>query len=573
VHRVLFAPRALPPLPPDVSQDRGAYSAWVSRREQVRRRARPARASGPRLGLVLLADDAPLDAFRCTLTGLQEQTSKAWAMTVVAPTVRLAELATVLRRAPRHVRRRLRIVGAAEGTPAAQRLAQALAAGDDGPVALIAAGDRWSPDAVALLRTVATPMGVVYGDEDRITPDGYEAPRLKPDYSPDFLLCTGYVGRPVAVGAALAREVIAAISSDAEAIEEEFTLRACERAQSVLHLAEVLCHRSGAGPAASAGVPRHVEDAARRVHAEATVVPAAASGIVRVRWPVPQGTTVSVLIPFRDEPRFLRTCVESVVATGGPQEMELVLIDNGSSDPETATLLERLARRPHIRVLRDTRPFNWAQLNNAGAGVARGDVLLFLNNDIEADGTGWLTALCGHALRDDVGAVGARLLYPDRRLQHCGLVVGMTGAAGHPLAGLAPEAPGYLHMAMSTRECAAVTGACLATRRTVFDRLGGFDESLGVDLNDVDYCLRAAAAGYRTLYEPAAELIHHESPSRGTAGGIGDIVHFVERWRGYITKQDPYLNPHLTRADPSCGLAGPEEEEAWNQWYSILDNQ
>jgi GT2 family glycosyltransferase len=118
-----------------------------------------------------------------------------------------------------------------------------------------------------------------------------------------------------------------------------------------------------------------------------------------------------------------------------------------------------------------------------------------------------------------------------------------------------------------------VTGACLATRRTVFDLLGGFDETLGVDLNDVDYCLRAAAKGLRTLYEPAAQLIHHESPSRGTAGGVGDVVKFVDRWKEYISEGDRYLNPHLTRADPSCGLARPGEEDDWNRWYATLTMQ
>ena len=135
------------------------------------------------------------------------------------------------------------------------------------------------------------------------------------------------------------------------------------------------------------------------------------------------------------------------------------------------------------------------------------------------------------------------------------------------------DATGYLHMAAVGRECSAVTGACLATRRDVFDRLGGFDETLGVDLNDVDFCLRAGVEGLRTLYEPAAELIHHESPSRGTAGGVGDIVHFVDRWKDYITEGDRYFNPHLTRADPSCGLAGAEEEDAWKRWYSTLTMQ
>ena len=205
---------------------------------------------------------------------------------------------------------------------------------------------------------------------------------------------------------------------------------------------------------------------------------------------------MSILIPFRDEPRLLRTCVDSLAATTSTHtSLELVLIDNGSSDPETLTLVERLADSPDVRVLTDPRPFNWAALNNAGALVARGDILVFLNNDIEAHQSGWLSALCAQALRPDVGAAGARLLYPDRRLQHCGLVVGLTGAAGHVLGGLPEEAPGYLHMATAARECSAVTGACLATRRTVFELLGGFDETLGVDLNDVDYCLPRCREG------------------------------------------------------------------------------
>ena len=172
-----------------------------------------------------------------------------------------------------------------------------------------------------------------------------------------------------------------------------------------------------------------------------------------------------------------------------------------------------------------------------------------------------------------MAAVGARLLYPDGRLQHCGLVVGLTGAAGHVLGGLDGDEPGYLHMATVARECSAVTGACLATRRDVFDLLSGFDETLGVDLNDVDYCLRAATLGLRTIYEPAAELVHHESPSRGTAGGVGDVVQFLHRWKGYIAEGDRYFNPHLTRADPSCGLARPGEEDDWNRWYATLTTQ
>jgi GT2 family glycosyltransferase len=129
------------------------------------------------------------------------------------------------------------------------------------------------------------------------------------------------------------------------------------------------------------------------------------------------------------------------------------------------------------------------------------------------------------------------------------------------------SAPGYLSLAVTTRECSAVTGACLATRHQIFEERGRFDESLGIDLNDIDYCLRVQQEGLRVLYEPMAELVHHESPSRGTAGDVRDIIHFIERWKTDIVAGDPYLNPNLTRKDSSCALRQPDEDEWWQRWY------
>jgi len=520
--------------------------------------------------------DADADAVRRTLLSLRRQRG-GWSLTVAASEDRLPELQRLVRDciSLRH-RRRVRVLDAGRSGSDGDLLRFAMDTGRGLPRALLLPGDVWAPDASALLSAALTPTNVVYADEDALAADGTPtAPRLKPDFSPEFLLTSSYVGRPLAMGAGVADHLPRLVETGMAALEHECALAATEAADAVVHIAEVLCHRTeDTTPQAVPAPVHHIEEALRRRREDAVVVAGPSPGAYRIVRPCSAGVRVSILIPFRDEPRLLRTCVDSIAATAGTDaSVELVLIDNGSSDPETLTLVERLADRPDVKVLSDPQPFNWAALNNAGAQVARGEVLLFLNNDIEAHRSGWLAALCGQALRPDVGAVGARLLYPDRRLQHCGLVVGLTGAAGHVLCGLADDDHGYLRMAVASRECSAVTGACLATRRQVFDLLGGFDESLGVDLNDVDYCLRAAASGLRTIYEPGAELIHHESPSRGTAGGVSDVVRFVDRWKGYISRGDRYLNPQLTRADPSCGLAGPDEKDNWNRWYATLTTQ
>ena len=486
------------------------------------------------------------EAIRRSLDGLRIQTSPHWSLTVAVEPQRLDEVEASLRRSwPRRLRGRARTVGVPAGASASDALDVALRQHAGASLALLFPGDVWAADTVALLGASLSPDAFVYADEDQLTNDGtYSAPCLKPDWSPAFLCSSGYVGRPIAVGSAVARALWDLEGADTHSLELSWARAAGAAAAQVRHVAEVLCHRT---------TPR---------------LPPSPSGSART---VPTPTTVSIVIPFRDEPRFLRTCIDSVRTTTEPTiPVEFVLVDNGTTDAETCSLMERLSTGPDVRILRDERPFNWARLNNDGARLAGGDVLVFLNNDIEALHCGWLHALCATALESDVGAVGARLTYPDGRLQHCGIVVGLGGAAGHPLRGLKADTPGYLGMAVSRRECSAVTGACLATRREVFDELGGFDESLGVDLNDVDYCLRAGERGYRTLYEPGAVLVHHESPSRGTAGGTGDIVRFSERWKGYIAEGDPYLNRHLTRRDPSCGLAGAKEEDDWNTWYSSL---
>ena len=265
-----------------------------------------------------------------------------------------------------------------------------------------------------------------------------------------------------------------------------------------------------------------------------------------------------------------RTCADSVLATTCDDAVDLILVDNGSSDPETLTLLERLSQLPQVHVVHDPLPFNWARLNNAAARRPRVTCCFSLTTTSRRDT--WVGRHHSPPMRCALTSVRSAPAWCIRTTASSTVVssLGSPALRATRWLDLYRTRPGYLHMATATRECSAVTGACLATRREVFEELGGFDEDLGVDLNDVDFCLRAGARGYRTLDEPAAELVHHESPSRGTAGGTDDIVNFVNRWTGYITEGDRYFNQHLTRAHSSCGLAREDEKDIWSRWYSTL---
>ena len=558
-----------------MAEDPVPYDTWVRQNEHARGTTWASSKRERMLHVVMVIDGPPPPETVESLQSLGVQTSSQWRLTVVLRRPWQPEVTSLL--VVSGIRQHFDLEERDPTSTFEEMLGAGLTAARGDDVSLIFPGDLWTRDAVSHLSSALTENGVAFADEDCLDGDGrHVAPILKPAFSPEFLLHADCVGRPLAISAGVVRRLPPGSAGIQEAREHDLALRACEVADSVRHIPEVLCHRrisAAPVPTEAPGGTDHVAMALTRRGELASVQPGRAAGTVRIHRDPRADTTASIIIPFRDEPRFLRACIDSIERTRGAVSPEYLLVDNGSVQPETMTLLERLGDRSDVRILRDDRPFNWAALNNAAATVATGEVLVFLNNDIEALSAGWLDALCAQAERPEVGAVGARLLYPDHRVQHCGVVIGLGGAAGHLLVGLDEHEPGYLSMAVTTRECSAVTGACLATRRATFESHGQFDESLGIDLNDIDYCLRVQSSGQRVLYESTAELIHHESPSRGTAGDIRDIVHFIDRWKTTILAGDPYLNPHLTRVDSSCALRGTGEEEWWHRWHVGLSRE
>jgi GT2 family glycosyltransferase len=262
----------------------------------------------------------------------------------------------------------------------------------------------------------------------------------------------------------------------------------------------------------------------------------------------------------------LKRCVESIQAQTDHAPFEIIIVDNGSVEPDTLAFF-RAIEQQNVRVLAESGPFNYSRLNNRAATTARGDILVFLNNDTEIDDPGWLTEMMSHAARTEVGAVGARLWYPDGTLQHGGVVLGLGGVAGHAFPHIPRGHPGYFNRAMLQQNCSAVTGACMAVRKAVFEELGGFDEvNLGVTFNDIDFCLRLTQRGYRVVWTPYANLIHHESASRGhqrTAEEQAEFeraVAYMQTTWGAQLMHDPFYNPNLSLNPPGFEIAFPPRE-------------
>jgi GT2 family glycosyltransferase len=296
----------------------------------------------------------------------------------------------------------------------------------------------------------------------------------------------------------------------------------------------------------------------------------------RVIWPLPPVMPlVSVVIPTRDQADLLRRCLDGILHRTDYEPLEIILVDNGSRDAEALALLVELERDSRVRVLRDDGPFNYSRLNNRAVQLAQGEVVLLLNNDTDVLHQDWLREMVSHAVRPDVGTVGARLLFEDRRVQHGGVVLGVgdfldgPGVAGHFGLFSAEAEDGYFCELRLTRTVSANTGACLAFRKEVYMRVGGLDEiNLAVSFNDVDFCLRVRELGLRNVWTPFAELLHLESASRGTDRLVAkaprahqEMKYMRFNWAP-ILDHDPYYNAHFSRLDPDHRLPIPGRRSA-----------
>lgn len=437
--------------------------------------------------------------------------------------------------------------------------------------------ERWRPHTLlALLAAACTAPGaeLVYGDEDRIDAQGRRhGPWFKPDFDRDALWALDAIGAPALwrterLQAALSTPLVIG------ARRHDLVLRAVHglAPQAVVHVPGVLAHRLArpAHPAeAAAQAAKAVQTALDRARIAARAEPdpdpaARREALVRVRFALPEVLPlVSLIVPTRNGLHLLRRAVGGVLERTHWSRFEILIVDNGSDDPACLAWLAQAAEDPRMRVLRDPRPFNFAALNNAAVAQARGEVLALLNNDVDVLSPDWLHEMVSLALQPGVGAVGARLWYEDFTLQHGGVLLGIGEVAAHALKGLPRGEPGPAARALRLQGYLAVTAACLVVRRDHWQRVGGMDETLAVAFNDVDLCLKLAAAGLRNLWTPHAELLHFESVSRGRdhdatkkARYLAEAEVMLSRWRAWIDA-DPFYNPCLSAEHDDFSLAEP----------------
>ncbi len=428
---------------------------------------------------------------------------------------------------------------------------------------LLAPSCHLAPDAEAIIAASLADNAAVdllYTDADTRDAAGQRhSPDFRPDWDPDQ-----HLGRDLLAGLLVCRTDLLRTPGLLDDLPEEATLFALSlrladqaSAERIRHIPAVLCHmdtQPDRREARRAAAQRHLGDAAT-----VTVVPHG----LRIQPYLPAILPrVSLIIPTRDRPDLLGPCLDGLLTGTDYPDLELVLIDNGSTDPAALALLTQAAQDPRVRVIRDDGAFNWSRLNNVGAAAATGAVLVLLNNDTAMPDPHWLTELVRHVLRPEIGAVGPMLLYPDGRIQHAGIAIDDHGNARHLFRLRHGSDPGPNGLLGVVRSVSGVTGACLAVRRDVYQEAGGPTEALAVACNDVDFCLRLQALGYRNLWTPFAVVEHRELASRGAdasperhARAVREILRLRREWGGGLHRE-PGVNANLIIVDEELWLRG-----------------
>jgi len=561
---------------PQESERQLRYDAWCDKRDFVLERDRAeletriaGMAQRPVISIIMPVCDPSVDYLNAAIRSVVEQVYPDWQLCIADDASTKPEVLEALRRAAASDAR-IDVVFRDERGHISRASNSALERARGDWIACLDHDDTLAPHALAEIALAAeanSDLRLIYSDEDKIDEQGRRFdPHFKPDWSPDLFHSVNYVNHLTAYR----REDIVALGGWRIGVEgsQDYDLlcRVIERVPetAIHHLPLVLYHwRAIAGSTAlNTGEKNYAVEAGLKVlreHAERAGIAADVEMLpdypfYRFRYRIPDpAPLVTIIIPTRNGLDLVERCIGSIRARTDYPSYEIILVDNQSDDPAALAYFDELRRSDDVRVLDHPKPFNFSEINNRAAREARGEILAFLNNDMEILNEDWLSEMVGHAVRPEVGCVGAKLFYPDGRIQHGGVIIGIGGMAGHAHLYVPGDAAGYYGRLVVAQNLSAVTGAAMVMRRAVFEEVGGFEEeNLAVALNDIDLSLKIRAAGYRIIWTPFARMIHYESVTRGLdkddpvrrARHDREKAYMRSVW-GETLNRDPYYSPHL----------------------------
>ncbi|MBI5359386.1 MAG: glycosyltransferase [Planctomycetes bacterium] len=408
----------------------------------------------------------------------------------------------------------------------------------------------------------------IYSDEDKLSENGGKRFKLnfKPSWSPDLLRSNNYITHLTAIKKTLIDKIGGFRQGFDGAQDYDLILRATEKANKIHRIPAILYHwrthekSTADNPSAKTGAyeagRRAVEEHLSRSGLRGRVENGAFAGAYKVTYDMPVQPKISIIIPNKDSLNLIQRCVNSILDRSIYKNYEILIVENHSEDRKTFEYYDKLTREhENVRILKWDKPFNFSDVNNFAVSHTQGEIVLLLNNDVEVINPDWLERMAEHAVRKEVGAVGAKLYYPNNTIQHAGVIVGLGGVAGHSHKHHSRDSFGYFGRLVLTQNLSAVTAACVMMRKEVFLEAGGFDEKFALSFGDVDLCLKIRKKGYRIVWTPYAELYHYESVTRGhedtpqkQARFNTEIKTFRRKWMDFLEEGDPFYNPNLTIA-------------------------
>lgn len=541
------------------------YKEWLEKNMPARQEKHKFKYA-PKISILVPVYNTPETFLRQMIESVQKQTYGNWELCIANANPANEQVKVILKEYTANDAR-VKVTDVPENEGIAQNTNKALEIADGTFIGLLDHDDVLAENAlyeVVKELNKAVDTDVIYTDEDKVSTamDEYFSPNFKPDFNLDMLRSNNYFCHFFVAKKELIETVGGFRGEYNGAQDYDLFLRCIEKAERIAHIPKILYHwrvhqeSTADNPlskmyAYDAG-QKAIEQHLKRCGVTAEVSKTENLGFYRVKYQQEGSPLVSILIPNKDQKDTLDQCLKSIEARTDYENYEIIIIENNSTEQETFEYYKQI-KNPKIRVIEWKDEFNYSAINNFGVRHAKGEYLLFLNNDIEVINSDWLGEMLSNCQREEVGAVGAKLYYPDNTVQHAGVIVGIGGVAGSVFVGLKRGYTGYMHRASIQQNLSAVTAACMMVKKSVFEEVGGFEEELKVAFNDIDFCLKIREKGHLIVYDPYVELYHYESKTRGAEDTTekirrfqSEIEYMRSHWSSILKNGDPAYNPNLS---------------------------